>query len=153
MTQKLTFRTPDGLPARSRAVGFLEGETWLNAGAEFDGLAERDQENVRNRIDHWLGGGIFKTYHHGFNAPEHRLCYVFRFQEIRFYGFLCNPKPNSDRGFRLCVLTSCIPKHAWGTEKVVLDRAMRMLADIRSKEAIAIAYPEFLKGDKQSWKN
>jgi hypothetical protein len=153
MPPKLTFRTPSGFHFRTRAIGFLEGEEWLDAGEEFDGLREKDQEAMRNRIDHWLGGDVFKKYHHGFNAPEHRNCYVFKLQSLRLYGFLCHPKLESDRRFWLCVLTSGADKKQWKTESLFLDRAMRMLADIRAKEAIATTYPEYHRRKKASWQN
>jgi hypothetical protein len=153
MPSKVTFRTPTGFHFRRRAIGFLEGEDWLNAGTTFDGLKEKEQETVRNRIDNWLEGAVFKKYHHGFNAPQHRECYVFKFQSMRLYGFLCNPRPKTDRGFRLCVLTSHVEKHQWNTEEYYLNLAMQMLADVRSKEAIAATYPEYYGGKKPSWTN
>jgi hypothetical protein len=152
MVPILTFRTPLGFHFRTRGIGFLEGEDELDAGREFDGLEEKEQQNVRNRIDHWLGRGVFKKYHHGFDAPDHRNCYVFKFQSIRFYGFLCHPRPTSDRGFQLCVLTSCVGKHQWNTEPVLLNRAVRMLAEVRSKVAISTTYPEYHKR-KVTWPN
>ena len=152
MPQKLTFRTMEGFHFRSRAIGFLEGESFLDAGAQFDGLGEKEHEAFRNRIDHWLDGGVFKKYHHGFNASEHRDCYVFKLQMMRLYGFLCHPKPETDRAFWLCVLTSYAEKYQFATETVFLDRAMGMLRDVRSKEAITAIYPEYYKR-KKAWTN
>ena len=126
----LTFRTPNGFHFSRRAIGFLEGEDWLDAGKVFDSLVEAGEMDMQNRVDHWLSGGIHDKYHHGFpNDPTHKECYVFKLQSLRLYGFLCNPKPELDKGFRLCVLTESVQKHQWNTEPSILDRAMEMLAD------------------------
>jgi hypothetical protein len=150
---KLTFRTISGFHFRHRGIGFLEGDTWLNAGQGFSALEGNDEFNVRGRIGHWLRGEVCDNYHHGFpNDKKHKECYVFRYQSVRFYGFLCNPQLESNRGFRLCVLTECVEKHQWKTEPAILDRAMRMLADLGCMEAIAKTYPEYGKG-ATPWKN
>ena len=154
----LSFRTPDGFRFRRRGIGFLEGEPWLDARKIFDGLSSAGKEDMRNRIDHWLQGGIHDKYHHGFpNDAAHDQCYVFKHQSLRIYGFLCNPKPKTDPGFRLCVLTQAALKHQWKTEMTYLDNAMAMLKDQRAVAAIADPkkppkYPEYGKGPKQ-WKN
>jgi hypothetical protein len=149
----LIFKTPSGFHFRRRAIGFLEGEGWLDAGRTFNALHGNEEQDVRNRIDHWLSGAVHDKYHHGFpNDPRHRECYVFKHQSLRFYGFLCNPKPKTDAGFRLCVLTEAATKYQWSTESTILDHAMQMLADLRAIEAIAKEYPEYGKGG-MSWKN
>jgi len=152
MPPKLTFRIVGGFCFRTRAIGFLEGEGWLDAGTRFDGLDAKEQEALRNRIDHWLDRAVFKKYHHGFNAPQHRKCYVFKLQTHRFYGFLCNPNPESDRAFELCVLTSHVDKYQFATEPKCLNRTMQLLEDMRSKEAISTIYPEYHKR-KKIWTN
>jgi hypothetical protein len=150
---KLTFRAPTSFHFRRRGIGFLEGEQWLNAGRIFDGLSKKEEEEVRNRIDHWLNGGIYDKYHHGFpNDRRHDQCYVFKHQSLRLYGFLCNPRPQADRGFRLCVLTEAVKKYQWNTEPALLDRAMQMLVDLRATQAIAVTYPEYGKVN-EPWKN
>jgi hypothetical protein len=131
----------------------LEGEDWLDAGKVFGGLSEKVEEEIRNRIDHWLGAHVFDKYHHGFpNDHKHDQVLVFKHQSLRLYGFLCNPKPKTDKGFRLCVLTEAASKHQWNTEMTILDRAMQMLNDLRVKEAIAVIYPEYGEVNT-SWKN
>src|SRR5437867_8540050 len=102
---------------RRRAIGFLEGEDWLDAKPSFDELEKKERETLHNRFNNWLDGGVFKKYHHGFNAPKHRKCYVFKFQGLRLYGFLCNPTA-LDPGFQLCVLTSSTNKRQFETETV-----------------------------------
>ena len=150
---KLTVRTPRGFYFRRRAVGFLEGEGWLDAGRTFDDLSGTQEQDIRNRVDHWLGGRVHDQYHHGFsNDPRHHECYVFKHQSLRLYGFLCNPRPTTDRGFRLCVLTEAATKYQWNTESSILDHAMQMLADLRAIEAISNTYPEYGK-EHTPWKN
>ena len=149
----LTFRTPSGFYFRRRGIGFLEGEGWLDAGRTFDALGSKEEQEIRDRIDHWLSGGVHDKYHHGFpNDPKHHECYAFKHQSLRLYGFLCNPRPETDGGFRLCVLTESATKYQLNTEPTILDHAMQMLADLRAIEAIAKEYPEYGKGRK-SWKN
>jgi hypothetical protein len=149
---KLTFALGTGFRFKDRGIGFLTGDEWLNAQHVFDGLPEKAAENVRNRIDHWLSGGVFDKYHHGWpNAPKHDQCYVFKYQSPRFYGFLCNPKPSTHGGFRLCVLTECLEKHKWNTESAVLDRAMRLRDSAETIAAIGAIYPEYLGG--KAWIN
>ena len=148
---KFTFSAPSGFCFRRRGIGFLGGDAWLNAEAVFQGLSGTTEEDIRNRIDHWLGGGVKDKYHHGFpNDPHHDQCYVFKHKSLRFYGFLCNPRPESDKGFRLCVLTEAVYKHQWETETAILNRAMRLLAEREARKAIAVAYPEY--GEAKSWK-
>lgn len=149
---KLTFREPTGFYFRHRGVGFLEGEGWLNAGSVFEELSEEDERAIRDRIDHWLDGRIHDKYHHGFpNDPRHDQCYVFKYQTLRLYGFLCNPKL-TDHGYRLCVLTEAVRKYQWNTEPAILDRAMRMLNDQQATYAIAVTYKGY-RGGKTWWKN
>ena len=148
---KLTLRTPRGFNFRRRGIGFIEGENSLDAGKRFNSLSRKTQEEMRNRIDHWLSGNKHDKYHHGFpNDHTHHECYVLKHQSLRLYGFLCNPKPETDRGFRLCVLTESADKHEWNTEPPILDRAMQMLRDPRATEAIAVTYPEYSRG-KREW--
>lgn len=150
---KLTLTMLSGFTFRRRGVGSIEGEDWLDAGKVFRELSGKVEEEIRNRIDHWLSGRIHDRYHHGFpNDRKHEQCYVFKHQSLRLYGFLCNPKPKTDKGFRLCVLTEAVSKHQWNTEITILNRAMQMLNDLRAKEAIAVIYPEHGEVNT-SWKN
>lgn len=150
---KLTLRTPPGFRFKHRGIGFLEGEVWLDAGTEFENLPRKEQDDVRSRINYWLDGGVHDKYFHGFpNDRAHHECYVFKYQALRLYGYLCKPKPNTDPGFQLCVLTEYASKNEWNTELTILDRAMKMLTNLEAIEAIAVTYPECSKG-KRSWTN
>ena len=150
---KLIFAPLSGFSFRRRGIGTLDGEDWLDAVKILGEQSEKVQEEIYNRIDHWLSGQVHAKYHHGFpNDRKHDQCYVFKHQSLRLYGFQCNPKPKTDKGFRLCVLTEAVFKNQWNTETTILDRAMQMLSDLRAIEAIAVVYPEY--GEVNApWKN
>jgi hypothetical protein len=104
-------------------------------------------------MDYWLQGkdDASKRFH-GFTEAGYRLCFTFKWRENRlenrFYGFLCNPKPDTERGFRLCVLMYHAAKIEWKTDHAILDRVNAYRDDIRVTQAIAQLYPEH-KGFKK----
>jgi hypothetical protein len=154
MLKSFSFRLPSGFRFTRRAIGFLEStDGELDAGSVYDGLNGKVLLDVSTRFDHWLQGNVYDKYFHGF-SDEHRDCFTFKWhvkrQEHRFYGFLCNPRPQTDAGFRICVLVYSVPKNEWETDLSVLARILRLQFDLRVAEAIAKVYPEF-KGLK-SWK-
>jgi hypothetical protein len=155
----LTFRIVPRLRVSSgRAVGFLEGDEQLDAGPRFDELEQKQEWLVRSRMELWVDGHNGPDeYFHGYpNNPRYDRCFAFKWKEKRvgqrFYGFLCNPQPITNRGFRLCVLTIYAPKTEFETDSAELDRVNQWRANWRSKEAIRILYPEFERED-QKWKN
>jgi hypothetical protein len=107
-------------------------------------------------MDHWLSGGIHNLYFHGWpDEPKYKECFVFKWDEEkvgqRLYGFLCNPTPKSDPGFRTCVLVLHATKHEHETDSANLDRVNRWREDLRTDLAIKSIYPEY--GGKDKWRH
>jgi len=152
---QITFRHVPGI-SRSvmRAVGFLEGFRDLGAASAYQGFEVELRERMNKHMDHWAAGfDQPKAWFHGFpNDPAHKQCFVFKHNEHRLYGFLCNPKPTSNPRFRLCVLTEYDAKFRHETDESILDRAEAWRVHPLDCLAIAREYPEF-KAKESSWKN
>ena len=106
MSPTLTFRLLTGCRLSAmRGIGFLEGHKELDAGIEFDGFGGSDERYFRSSMDQWLDGanGPKARFHNFKSDTEYRECFVFKRDEHRLYGFLCNPK-DTDPRFQLCAL-------------------------------------------------
>jgi|SRR5882724_4257262 len=150
-----TFRLAPQLSVKRRAIGFLEGDARgeFDAGKVFDSLAGNAANDLRHKMDLWIDGSPnLKKYFHGWDAPLYKQCFVFKQKKHRFYGFLCNPKPRSDPGFRLCVLIYHDTKNEYESNYRLLDRINSWRQYLAVKVAIGRTYPEF-KEDKQPWLN
>ncbi len=150
MSPVYVFRLADGFSFKHRAIGFLENSesAELDAGMMFDELEGNYKRYVRASMDSWLDGQICDSRFHGWpNDHEHKSCFTFKWKERRqhhrLYGFLCNPKPASNRGFRLCVLVLHSCKNDWATDPTILDRCCSLQCDLGVIEAIAQVYPEY----------
>jgi len=137
-----------GFKVGRRGLAFLTSTSGvLNAKETFGKLAADRKREVSARFDHWLDGGIFPKYHHGWNGDEYRNCYVFKWREKgtnhRLYGFLCHPRPKSDPRFQLCVLASHAVKPGWETDPAELNGANELRASAEVIEAIARIFPEY----------
>jgi len=153
MSPALTFRLLTGCrQSAMRGIGFLEGHSELDAGIEFDSLGVSDERYFRASMDQWLDGANGpKTRFHNFKSdPEYRECFVFKCDEHRLYGFLCNPK-DTDRRFQLCALCIHALKHEHQSDRAELKRVDEWRQSLGAQEAIAKVYPPRLKG-RQSWK-
>jgi hypothetical protein len=124
----LTFTFVELLPIGRRAVGFLEdkNDASLNAGSVFEALHGKLEQTVRHRFGHWLEGGVPNNrWFHGWNGPQYKDCFVFKWSERRldhrFYGFLCHPNVLNLR-FHLCALIYHDAKTQWETDNAILDR-------------------------------
>jgi hypothetical protein len=145
LPKSLSFRQINGLSSPNRrAVGFLEGHNQLNAAEEFYDLRSKDNDTVRARMDRWCDGqpGPSK-YFHGWNEPDYRELMVFKLHENRFYGFKCNPLPDSNPAFLLCVLTIHVYKRETETDDAELDRVNQWRTNLGAQSAIAQVYPEY----------
>src|SRR2546426_476025 len=115
-----------------RAIAFLscDGNCEINAEAVFKKLKPKEEKDVRARFDHWIDGGVFKKYHHGWDESPNKECYVFKRQDDRFYGFLCHPRPNGNPRFQACILVCHGLKGKWETDpkKLALCNTMRAIA-------------------------
>src|SRR5260370_28781488 len=109
--------------SRHRAIAFLVSDSniKINSKATFDALPDKRMREIMTRFDHWIDGGTHDSYFHGWpNDPLHKYCFVFKWKENkkhhRLYGFIFNPTPNSNPGFKVCVLFSHACKSQWETD-------------------------------------
>jgi hypothetical protein len=107
-------------------------------------------------MDEWLDGANGpKSHFHNFKYDfDHRNCFVFKYNEHRFYGFLCHPKDTELR-FHLCSVCIYTTKHEHQSDERELDRVEAWCGSLGAPQAIARVYPPKLKGkrDGSSWKN
>lgn len=157
--KRLTFRLVPGVnPSSGRAVGFLEGDDQLDAGQVFDGLDEKALRRIGSIMDWWIAGHDSPDeWFHGWpNDPYYKNCFTFRWKEKRagnrLYGFLCHPRPISDRSFQLCALCIHAVKTEFETEQVELDRVNTWHRASGTRGAIATKFPEYSQ-EKKGWKN
>lgn len=138
-----------GLKETDKAVAFLECATRkdINAKAAFEKLKPKKKQDVFNRFDHWIDGNRFDRYFHGFpNHPTYHQCWVFRWKQgkthHRLYGFLHNPRPITDRGFRVCILVSHAQKNTEHTNPSELAQAESLRLNVLVLNAVKKVFPE-----------
>lgn len=105
------------------------------------------------RFDHWISGNVFDKYYHGWpNNPERKYCFVFKWQDDRFYGFLIHPKQDSNPSFVACVLVCHEQKGKWETdpEMISLCNKFRLIAAVIV--GVKRIFPEE-KGGAKKWVN
>ena len=135
----------------SVSIEFIDGHTigrrgmaWLiikppdkniTAKNYFENLPKNSRQNLHNRFDYWISGGKHDKYFHGWAEKEYKDCFVFKFQDIRLFGFLCNPR-QLELNFRLCVLVSFSIKDAWEADKSEKDRMNELKDDRKILEAL-----------------
>jgi hypothetical protein len=125
-----------------RGLAFLasKGDRSLNAKIVFYRLSSKADRQVRTGFDHWLIGVTNPTRYHGWDEPENRDCFVFKWKERnqgnRFYGFLCHPLEQYP-GFQLCVLVSHATKNRHKTDPRELKRVNALKIDQAVRKAIA----------------
>ena len=153
---RFVFTLADGFNFRRRSIGFVQEleRNELDAKVVFDSLGDKDSALVKSRFDQWLQREVFRKYFHGFDNPDYRKCFVFKWEKRRkpqrLYGFLCHPKPSSDPGFELCVLVYFATKDDV-TDYALLDRVNALRGNLGVTEAIASEYPEY--GRTETWTN
>lgn len=155
-----TVNSINGLRVSARrCVVFLTDETGaLDAWEVFCSLdpGSKTERTVRDRLDLWINFGHKKEWFHGWDVPEFRECFVFKwpFRNVgqRFYGFLCHPQPAVRASFQLCVLHTHDMKSEQATEKGHLRLANRLRVEPSVKAAIQMHFPDTKPGEKQ-WTN
>jgi hypothetical protein len=155
MLPRFVFRLTEGFHFHSRSVGFLEEteHSDLDARAVFINLKPKVAQLLRTRIDHWLQRNVYPKWFHRFSG-KYGTCLVFKWEERhkpqRLYGFICHPRPKSEPKFECCVLCYYGQKDD-ATDYSILDRILRLVEDVRVREAIAVEYAEFQ--GTSSWTN
>jgi hypothetical protein len=116
-----------------RGLAFLECQEdgFLDARQVFDRLKARWNERLCNQFDYWLGGGVFDKYFHGWRTLlEYKECFAFKWKDAgtyhRLYGFLINPRPDSDPRFQVCVLVCHDRKNDESTDFTILNKINRL---------------------------
>jgi hypothetical protein len=151
-----------GTPRTDRlSIGFLTGDRDLNAFTVFNKLNEKPKRELMSSFGVWLAGKDkpAKRFHGFPNDKEYSMCFVFKVKENRlghrFYGFVCNPQPNQNPRFQLCVLCVHTTKSEWETDRTKPAIAKKMSLNESAKEAIAVEYPDKIdqkKGQVLPWK-
>jgi hypothetical protein len=151
-------KLPELRQSTKRAIALLDcsHDSEVDAAKVYEALKQEPERlrEVRSRLDMWIEGAQpHKRYFHGFDKEGYRDCFVFKWKQKnrgqRLYGFLCNPKPQTDKPFRLCVLTNHAEKAQWETDPQELDKANALRIDPHVKAAIALAFPDGETGKKQ----
>jgi len=133
-------------------IAFLESETDAGVdGKEFlENLTPKLRYDFNSRFDLWLSGRPCDKYFHGWpNDKDRKGCFVFKKKEAgthhRLYGFLINPRPLTDPGFKVCVLVSHAQKNSPNTDPLELEAVMRLRNNPEVIAAVKRAYPERTK--------
>jgi len=132
-----------------RRIVFLEcpSDKSVNAKKAFEKLKENRRRDLRGRFDHWIDGQQhFTKYHHGFDAPKYKDCYVFKIKaggsHHRFYGFLVHPMPVRAPRFQLCVLASHAVKNTEETDPSELNWVLELRCKQEVADAIKRTFPD-----------
>lgn len=138
---------------RRRALAFLEcpEDKGIDAKRVYARLPQKKRQDVLNRFELWLDEGTCNKYFHGWpNNPQYKHCFVFKWRDTqghhRLYGFLFNPRPETDAGYRVCVLVSHAVKGDPNTDPAELDGANRLRESVEVIIAVKKAFPEHKKG-------
>jgi hypothetical protein len=129
-----------------RVVAFLRGHTDLDAGSEFDKVADTPLgKRLRYKMDLWIAfkpdtKGKFHRFKNA--ATAYRECFVFIDieEKMRLYGFTCHPD-KADPSFELIVLTTHAIKKENETDLTELNRVLTWMKHPATMKAIQDAYP------------
>lgn len=134
---------------RRRGLAFLKCKTdeSIDANPAYEKLKQKQKDDLFNRYDYWMDGGTFDKYFHGWpNNPDYKFCFVFKLKiagtHHRWYGFLINPKPLTDRGYLVCVLASHAQKNTEHTDPSELDAVNKLRLDQEVVKAVKKEFPE-----------
>jgi hypothetical protein len=144
----VTFRLfPQVRHSAKRAIGLLEGSAELNVWATFEKLKPNQRRHFLTSMDLWLSGkhGPVSRFHGWPNDQECRMCFVFKHQDRRFYGFIYHPQPVSNGSLQICVLCSSVPKHEWASDRRVLLRVRDWYLADSARKAVKVLYPDEAK--------
>ena len=110
-----------------RAVAFLRcpADVTIDAKETFESLSKEREREVRNRFDHWIGGGTNDKWFHGWPGdPNDKDGFAFKWKENRrthrLYGFLSHPDPLNRPRLQVCVLIFHAAKNTEETDKTIL---------------------------------
>jgi hypothetical protein len=130
-----------------RAVAFLRGCEELDAGPEFDKVANGPiGKRVKHKMQLWISlkPDTAGKFHRFKNAEaKYAECFVFidLDAKIRFYGFTCHPTPHNPH-FELIVLVVHAIKKESQTDKAELNRVLMWKNNMATRAALLQKYPE-----------
>ena len=134
---------------RRRGLAFLDSKTdkSIDAKPAYETLKQKQKGDLFNRFDYWMDGGIYDRYFHGWpNNPIYKHCFVFKLKiagaHHRWYGFLINPRPLTDRSFLVCILASHAQKNMEHTDPSELDGQNRLRLNLEVIKAVKKKFPE-----------
>jgi len=137
---------------KDRSLAFLTSreDLAIDAQSVYQGLLPEKQQLVRDRFDYWLQRGVHDPYFHGWNDPDYRNCFVFKWKENRqhqrLYGFLIHPCPETSPRLEVCILVSHAQKNTEYTDPAELNGARALGNRIDVVRAVKKTYPERRKG-------
>ena len=132
-----------------RGVAFLiSDDKNIDAHRFYYGLPENNtiRRMFNTRFDNWQEGQPPKNHrYHGWDNSEfngrYKKCFVFKYQENRLYGFLCNPKDGKPR-YQICVLIVCATKHKKESDETYLKYVEKTREDFTVKRIIKDYFKE-----------
>ena len=151
--EPITFRLFNGVrQGKKRNVGLLKGHQESDAASGISRLTGNQRRDLLSRIQHWIDGANGpKTWFHNFtNEAAYSMCFVFKVGEHRFYGYLCNPLPNTNPGLQVCVLCSYAAKHEWETDPAEKALVRRLFQSSEAKAALTREFDDVLLDDKSA---
>lgn len=139
-----------GKDHEKRGIAFLisnPSDRKITAKDFFDGLDDKNviKRMFLTRFDSWRDGQPNKTSrYHGWDKSEFKgqytQCFVFKYKNIRLYGFLCNPKEKNSR-YQICILV----RHAKKKERETDEIDLKQVEGIRSTVPIQKTIKDFFK--------
>jgi hypothetical protein len=139
-----------GVPINERrGLAFLEcpEDDRVTAREAYESLDDGLRRNLKSRFEYWLGGNHQDKYFHGWpNNPSRKECFAFKQKEgrvhHRLYGFLMNPRPQTDPGFQVCILVSHVRKTKEDTDPADLKSVNDIRGLLEVIEAVKALFPE-----------
>jgi len=139
-----------------RAVVVLvsKGDDDVDAAETFEELEMRRERELRTRFETWIDGVHHNNqWFHGFDRAPYRECFVFKWKEKRqhhrLYGFLCHPRPRTNKRFQVCVLTNHATKSQHETDPSELNKAESLRTNSYVRVALEMVFPDEEPGTKR----
>jgi hypothetical protein len=147
-------RIPRLQRGKDRSLAFLVSpeDVSIDAKRVFESLSVEKQRLLLDRFDYWLQRGVHNPYFHGWDDPDYRNCFVFKWKEKRqhqrLYGFLIHPSPQTSPRLEVCVLVSHAQKNTEFTDPAELNGAKALASILDVVRAVKLTYPERRKGQR-----
>jgi hypothetical protein len=125
----------------------------MTAKEVFHGLSEKAQRELNNRFDAWIDGDKpNKKWYHPWDEKGFENVWVFKYQEHRFFAFMCHPEPEDD-SFAMCVLVSYTEKTEWKADQLLKDLMQDLSKDAKFLKAAEEVEEECFKKKTKEWQD